>query len=504
VLDLRELIRYLIAGESNRSIAKTLHLTRRSVSKYRTWAHTHGLLEDPVPSPEELKRLLDQDRPISAPPIRTSSVEPYRGVVTELRQRGVEIATIFQRLHDDHGYTGTYSSVHRFVRALEPRTPDVTIRIERAPGEEAQVDFGYAGVMLDDHGQPHRAWAFVMTLSYSRHQYVEFVFDQKVETWLLLHRHAFEYWGAVPRKIVLDNLKAGIVQACFDEPQVQRAYRDLAEHYGFLIAPCPVRKPQQKGKVESGVHYVKRSFLAGRDPRRVTENNRAVLTWVEQTAGQRIHGTTRWQPQVQFQQVEQTALLPLPPTAFDLVEWKQVQVHRDCYVQFNQSYYSAPCRYVGQKLWVRGDAQTVRIYVDYVLMATHPRATTPGQRQTNLAHLPPEKVDALSLTPERCRAQAAQIGPATGQVVDQWLAERPLDRLRSVRRLLGLAETFTPLRLERACVRALRFETASYRSIQQILQNHLEAEEAPFTVPLTQWPQFARTAEELVHGLGGK
>ncbi len=186
------------------------------------------------------------------------------------------------------------------------------------------------------------------------------------------------------------------------------------------------------------------------------------------------------------------------------MEWKQVQVHRDCYVQFNQSYYSAPCRYVGQTLWVRGDAKTVRIYAEYLLIATHPRATTPGQRQTNLAHLPPEKVDALTLTPERCRAQAAQIGLATRQVVDQLLAERPLDRLRSVRKLLGLAETFTPLRLERACVRALRFETASYGSIKQILQNNLEGEEAPFTIPLSQWPQFARTAQELVHGLGGK
>jgi transposase len=206
-------------------------------------------LKGALPTPEELARWLDQDRLAGAAPKTVSSVEPYRAIVTDLRQRGVEIATVFQRLRDDYTYRGSYASVHRFVRTLEPATPDVTLRIERQPGEEAQVDFGYAGLMLDADGQRHRAWSFVMTLSYSRHQYVEFVFDQTVETWLLLHQHAFEYFGGVPRKVVIDNLKAGIVKACSDDPRlqaiVQRAYRDCAEHYGFLIAPCRVRQPQE-------------------------------------------------------------------------------------------------------------------------------------------------------------------------------------------------------------------------------------------------------------------
>jgi len=382
VLDLRELIRHLQAGESDRQTAEALHLTRKTVGKYRAWAMQHDLLKGALPTPEELARLLEQARATSASLRVPSSVEPYRAVVTDLRQRGVEMATIFQRLRDEHGYRGSYASVHRFVRSLEPPTPDVTIRIERQPGEEAQVDFGYARLMLDARGQRHRAWAFIMTLSYSRHQYAEFVFDQTVETWLLLHQHAFEYFGGVPRKVVLDNLKAGIVKACFDDPQVQRAYRDCAEHYGFLIAPCRVRQPQEKGKVENGVHYVERSFLAGREVARLSDNNVKVLTWVEQIAGLRLHGTTRWQPLVQFQQVERATLLPLPPTPFELATWKQVKLHRDCHVQFDQAYYSAPFRYVGQTLWIRGDARTVRLYADYTLVATHPRATMPGQRAT--------------------------------------------------------------------------------------------------------------------------
>jgi len=282
---------------------------------------------------------------------------------------------------------------------------------------------------------------------------------------------------------------------------VQRAYRDCAEHYGFLIAPCRVREPQEKGKVESGVHYVTRNFLAGREPAARSANNVKVQAWIEQIAGTRDHGTTHWQPVVQFRHIEQAALLPLPPGPFEIATWKQAKLHRDCYVQFDKAYYSAPVRYVGQSLWVRGDAHTVRIYADYALIVTFPRATQPGQRQTNLDHLPIAKVDALTLTPERCQAEAVQIGVATQQVVQQLLDERPLDRLRTVRKILRLAPTYTPVRLERACARALRFDTATYRSIKQILQKGLEAEDpSALTRPNSPPPLFARTAHELLAG----
>jgi transposase len=182
VLDIRELIRQVQAGQSARQIAKNMHLSRVTVGKYRTWAVTHDLLNHALPTAEELARLLAQDQVLQPVVSTVSSVEPYRAVVIDLRQRGLEMMAVFQRLRDDHAYTGTYSSVRRFVQVLEPAQPEATIRIERSPGEEVQVDFGYAGLMFDADGQVRRAWAFVMTLAYSRHQYIEFVFDQRVET----------------------------------------------------------------------------------------------------------------------------------------------------------------------------------------------------------------------------------------------------------------------------------------------------------------------------------
>lgn len=234
VLDIREILRYLQQGQSERDIQAALGIGRRTIRKYKRWAEQQGLLTEPLPSPAEIDARLQPSQ--SPPPQTTSSVEPYRAIVIDLRKRKVEVQAIRQHLHDDHGYRGSYASVWRFVQALEAHEPNATVRVEVKPGEEAQVDFGSVGCMYDPVEQRvRRAWAFVMTLSHSRHHYTEFVFDQTSTTWLELHRRGFEFFGGVPERVKLDNLKAAIVKACLEDPQVQRAYRECAEHYGFLL-----------------------------------------------------------------------------------------------------------------------------------------------------------------------------------------------------------------------------------------------------------------------------
>ena len=503
-MDIREMLRRFQQGHSNRAVARDIGIDRKTVARYRTWADQQGLLEGPLPSLGELHRLLEETMSAPPPPQNTSSVEPYREMVVKLRKAGVEIAATYQRLKD-RGYTGSYSSVYRFVRNLEPLTSEVTVRVETPPGEEGQVDFGYAGRMIDpETGELRKTWLFVMTLSWSRHQYVEFVFDQKVETWLRLHRNAFSFFGGVPKRVVIDNLKAGIVRACWDEPQAQQSYRECAEHYGFLIAPCRPRTPEHKGKVEQGgVHYVKRNFLAGREPTTIPQANRDVRRWLKTTAGQRIHGTTKEKPLERFE-VEREVLQPLPNTPYDLAVWKQVKLHRDCHLVFDHAYYSAPFRLVGQPLWVRGGSQAVQIYTgDYKLVATHTRAQRPGRRLTNLDHMPPHKVPGLILTRDACRQQATEIGPATQEVVEGLLDHRPEDRLRTAGRLLRLGDRFGSQRLEAACARALRFDDPSYMTIKCILEQGLEAEELPSAEPPPPAKAFVRTPTELLGHLPG-
>jgi transposase len=502
-MDIREIVNQLRSRASDRQISKDMEIDRRTVKRYREWAQEQGLMEGELPKLEELQKLAARTLTTTAPPQNVSTVEPYREIVEKLVKAEVEAAAIHERLKED-GYKGSYSAVYRFVRKIRPKSPDVTVRVERKPGEEAQVDFGYAGHMIDpDSGKLRKAWAFVMTLSWSRHQYVEFVWDQKVETWLRLHRNAFEFFDGVPNRVVPDNLKAAIVRACWDDPQVQYSYRECAQHYGFRIAPCRPKTPQHKGKVEQGgVHYVKRNFLGGRQATKISQANRDVLVWCNTTAGLRIHGTVKEKPLERFEQVEKEYLKPLPETPYDLIVWKRVKVYRDCYITFEGSYYSVPFRLVRQKLWLCAGSKQVRLFnQDYELQATHERAQKPGERQTNLKHLPPEKLPGLLLSREACLEEAHAIGSATSQIAQTLLDDPVIDRLPTVGRLLRLRKKFGEERLEAACRRALAHDDPNYKTIKRILVQGLEQEPEQILVVLPPATTFARSCDELVGAL---
>jgi transposase len=501
-LDVREILRRFQAGETDRAIARALGVARRTVSRYRRLAGAAGYGDGTLPAPEELERWLKERMPESPFTSQAYKAAPYREVIEKLRRAGVERQAILERLREDHGYTGSYASIWRYVEHLEGgRPPEAFCRIETLPGEEAQVDFGYAGHLIDPRtGKERRAWVFVMTLSYSRHQYARFVFDQKLATWLRLHEEAFQSFGGVPRKVVIDNTKTAIVKAALYDPIVQRTYREFAEHYGFLISPCRPRTPEHKGKVESGVGYVKRNFLAGRPPMPIVQGNEKLLVWVEETAGMRIHGTTKERPLARFLEIERAALLPLPCASYDHGIWKQAKLHPDCHVVIDGAYYSAPHRLIGRKLWVRTNGREVVIFHDYERVATHPWGP-PGSRQTNPAHYPPEKVAYLLATPASCQKRARTIGEATAELVDRLFAERPLDRLRAVQAILRLARKYGPKRLEAAARRALLFGETSYGTVKRILEKGLENDPLPEALALPPTEKrtyaFARPGSEI-------
>jgi hypothetical protein len=298
---------------------------------------------------------------------------------------------------------------------------------------------------------------------------------------------------------VIDNLKAAIVKAIQDDPAVQASYQECALHYGFRIAPCRVRTPEHKGKVEQGgVHYVKRNFLGGREATTLPQANADVLVWCQTTAGLRRHGTTKEQPLKRFEQTERDRLQPLPSSPYDMAVWKQLTLNRDCYVEFEESYYSAPYRLIGQPVLVCATLKHVRIFdQDYRLRATHERAVQPGTRQTQLDHLPPELVPGLMLSREGCREQANLIGPATSRIVEIYLADPVVDRLPTVGRLLRLREPYGANRLEAACRRALAFGDPNYRTIKQILEKGLEQAASPASPASPPASTFVRSAEEL-------
>jgi transposase len=491
------------ACASDRSISRDMHASRNTVRRYRQWAEHHGLLSGQMPPDDLLHQLLDNTLPPLVPPQSVSSVERYRAMVVGLRKQKAEMRAIHARLME-RGYTGSYSSVYRFVKAIELTDADVTLRIETPPGLEAQVDFGDVSPVLDSRtGRRRKAYAFVMTLSFSRHIYAEVVFDQKSTTWLACHVRALTYFGGVPKRIVIDNLKAGITKAAWEDPQVNRVYAEEAEHYGFLIAPCRPATPQHKGKVESGVHFVQRNFFGGREPTDERRTNADLLDWCRQV-GHRTHGTTRKKPLEMFETIEKAVLGPLPLSPYDIAVMKKVTLHRDCHVVFEGSYYSAPFRLVGQKLWLRGGLDSVRVFdEEHRLVATHPRATEPGERHTHPDHLPPLKAAGLLRGRDDLMEHAAQIGTGTLALVEHILSDPIVDKTASAGRLLRLADKHSPERLERACQRATRFGEPTYTTVKRILAEGLEQDAVPAPAPLPIATTFVRTARELFGHLLG-
>jgi hypothetical protein len=343
-----------------------------------------------------------------------------------------------------------------------------------------------------------RTWAFVMTLCFSRHQYVEFVWDQTVATWLGCHRRAFEWFGAVPARVTIDNAKCAITKACSKDPTVQRAYAECAEGYGFKIDPCPPYDPQKKGIVESGVKYVKGNFLALREFRNLADLNEQARAWVTNVAGARIHGTTR-QPPLALFATERPLMQALPAIAPDLGTWHQVTLHRDCHVKFDYRLYSAPFALVGKVLWLRATDGAVALYDEFRHVATHARGLKLGERKTIRDHLPPKAQAFFARDREWLGMQALLVGTSCAQLIDRLLADKILERLRAAQGVIGLGKTYGNTRLESACARALAHDSPFYRTVKSILSTGADKAPAaePFTPAAYANPRFARDAATL-------
>jgi len=486
----RQVLVRMRQGDSDRDIARSRLMGRPKVAAFRALASAQGWLapEAALPDDAAIGAAIGQARRARS---TISSVEPHRTQVERWAAQGVGGVAIHAALCREHGYHGSYSSVRRILGAIRATLPpEVTVPLSFGPAEAAQVDFGAGPYLFDpDRGVMRRAWCFVMTLCFSRHQYVEFVFDQTVMTWLGCHRRAFEWFTRVPERLIIDNAKCAITRACARDPLVQRSYAECAEGYGFKIDPCPPADPAKKGVVEAGVKYVKRNFLPTRSFRDLPDLNAQVRRWVMQEAGVRIHGTTREQPLERFI-IEKPLMRALPAVAPDLGSWHHVVLHRDCHVKFDYALYSAPFTLVGQTLWLRATDVAVSIFQDYRLVATHLRCRRPGERRTLSDHLPPDARAFFAHDRYWCAEQAARIGPNCTALIEQLLSDRIVERLRAAQGVLRLADTYGSARLEAACTRALAHASIQYRTVKTILATGFDLK------PL----EVHRTEQEFVHG----
>jgi transposase len=506
---LQELVRLHREGRKSRDIARLLRMGRNTVRRCRLALKEAGLLEGPtteLPALDALKAAI----PSRPPSHELSTIEEWIPTIRGLVAKGAGPRAIYDRLTlTEPTFKGSLSATKRICARLQkeigPRPIDVVIPVETDPGEVAQVDFGFAGLVVDpeDH-VPRKSWFFLMVLGHSRHMFAKVVYRQDAHTWQQLHVEAFTALGGVPKVVVPDNLKAAVVRCAFglkDDLSVHRGYRELARHYGFLIDPTPPRSPEKKGKVEAGVKYVANNFFATLpDGLDIDEVNRQLRRWVEHVAGRRIHGTTHRQPLDVFESEERAALLPLPPRPYIPVLWKTAKVHTDCHVAFDKRLYSVPYQFIGMEAWIEATPDRVVVYVDDVCVGSHDRKG-PRLRSTDDRHLPADRVAHRHRGRDFWTRRAAQLGDEVGLLVGEIFAlADAVNPIRTVQGIVILLEKHPPDRANNTARRARHFGIRSYQGIAEILRKALDFDPIPNDLPLElpKNPRFARDIDQLL------
>lgn len=477
---LEDTVAALLSGTPIKQIARSQKISKNTAKKYRSILES--ILSDQPSLCGDRVAIMGAFRSIRRQQRYSNNhgwLETNTAVVEELTAKCDNYIRLFQVLQD-HGFRGSYSSLQRYVSKSQLFKEKPVFRIESNPGEIAQVDFGSVGMIYDELAKAQvKAYVFVMVLGFSRDAYYEIVKHQDIATWCSCHIHAFEHFGGVPQIIIPDNLKSAIIKASFLDPVANKSYADLSKHYGFQIDPCLPGTPEHKGKVESGVKYVKNNFLPLRVFPNFADANRQLREWNNEIARMRIHGTTRRKPLELFENYEKGALRKLVLQRFEIPVWKRLKVYRDIHIQFDKAYYSVPYELRGEYVEARKTDSQVAVFHDNELVAVHIPAPT-GKRRTNKDHYPPDTGGYMEQDTEYCIQQAFSIGPYTHRIVKSLLKEEAIRNLRSSQNIIRLKKKFGHVRLEDACKRAVYYGNYTYGGVKNILEKEIDKQDFLF------------------------
>jgi transposase len=469
---------------------------RRRGGRPRVW---------PPPNPATTPAVsTDRDRPgVDPEPGRAptaSACEPFRELIADAVGRGRNAMAIWQDLVDDHGFSGRYASVRRFVRQLRRTAPiEARVVITTAPGEEAQVDYG-EGPMVRDRatGKYRRTRLFVFALGYSRKAVRFLVERSSAQVWAELHERAFRRLGGTVRVVVLDNLREGVLTPDVYDAALNPLYRDVLAHYGVVALPCRVGDPDRKGKVEAGIGHTQRTPLKGLRFETLAAAQAYLDRWETRWADTRIHGTTKRQVAAMFAE-EQPALGPLPLEPFRYYRFGQRTVHLDGCVEVEAAYYGAPPGWIGQRVQVQWNALHVRLLDPRTgqLLREHVRTSRGAHRirdEDRPARTPPTTVTLLT------RAHGA--GRHLGVLCTHIHQHEGVAAVRRIQGVLALAKRFGPVLADEAAQAALALGVPSYRFLRRYLERR-----PPLAVTLRQVDplirQLTRYRDLIDHVTGG-
>lgn len=489
-------------GLSHRQIERSVRIGHGTVFDYLLRAKVEGLSWEQVAALSDAQleeRLFPRRQPRSGS--RQRALPDWSEVHRELKKKGVTLSLLWQEYREDHRDGYGRSRFCELYRMWEGRL-EVSLRQAYKAGEKLFVDYAgqTVGVVDRASGEVREAQIFVAVLGASSYTFAEATWSQDLKDWIGSHVRTFEALGGVSELVVPDNLKSGVTSPCRYEPEVNRTYAELAEHYGVAVVPARVRKPRDKAKVESGVLQVERWVLARLRNQQffsLRELNSCISKLLVELNDRplKVLGVSR---RVLFEQIDRPALGALPQQPYELSEWSKARVAPDYHVEFQGHYYSVPYQLIKKQLDLRVTARMVEVLDRGKRVAVHRRNRCRGRHTTVSDHMPKAHQSYLEWTPPRLIRWAKKTGPATAELVEAILLSRshPQQGFRSCLGLMRLGNGYGAERLEAACRRALAIRGLSYKSVKSILKSGLDRE------PLLETGETAVIEHDNVRGAG--
>jgi transposase len=441
-----------------RQIARELRLGLNTVRK---WARREGYKRAPIPK-------------------RHSKLDPFKGdIIRLLEQHDYSAQQIFQRIREQ-GYQGRYTILLAFVRQVRPKPRPAFLTLHFEPGECAQVDWGCAG-SVPVGSTRRRLSFFLMVLAFSRKMYLEFTLAETLEHFLAAHQHAWEYFGGVVRQVWVDNCKVAVSSRAAGSIVFNPRYLDFANHYGFKIRACGVGQPQEKGRVENGVGYIKKNFLNGLELSDFQIVNPAARYWLDTVANVRVHGQTHKTPQQLFPQEK---LLPLHPLPYEAAVLETIRVNSQFRIKVDSNNYSVPCQYASSQLTLKRFPDRLLVYDQEKLVAEHVRRYDRYQDYELPDHVAPLLLHRKKAREQKLFLRFLALSPSAHDYYQQ-LEQRRLNPKHHVQKIVALSELYGTEAVARAIEDAFTYQAFSCEYIANLLQQRLHPPQEPGALHLT-------------------
>ena len=477
---IKEILRLRFEAKlSQRDISRSVRVSVGSVNQYLARAAKAGI-GWPLREDMDQKALIKALFPEQQATRKSGFVAPeWPTVQVELRRKGVTKQLLWEeycQAHPHNAYSYSQYCYHYQVWLSQQRR---SMRQVHKAGEKTFID--YAGptvpIVNPETGEIRDAAIFIAVLGASNYSFAEATWGQSLCDWLESHVRAFEFFGGTTTIVVPDNLKSAVSKACRYEPEMNRTYNTLAEHYSVAIIPARPRKPKDKSRAENGVLLVERWVLAKLRHETffslaaLNVRIKELLVQLNNKPFQKLPGSRR----SQFEALDQPALRPLPTHRYQYADIKKVRVNIDYHIEYDRHYYSVPHQLVGKRLEVHASSSSIQIYNLDTLITVHPHKYYAGFT-TNPAHMPENHRAHATWTPERLLTWGGRIGPHTRQMVQQFIDEKqhPEQAYRACLGLLNLNRSYGDGRLENACRIGLAEGLRRVKNIRNILQHKLD------------------------------